>query len=215
MNNIIENGGQNKNMKGSGMKAVMAWTIGIAVIALVLLIMLILFGNLSGNVGFAQTSTGFVDQTITLSATGETPPGAQDRINGALSNVVIINATNGSFPLNTANYTITGVVINTTDALSEYTDMEVNVTYTVTYDEEGKISTDNLIGNYSEGAVNTSTQFPVVGTIIGVALLLLILIGVLIFAITKLGAVSNIGGSDSFGGSSNSRFGGSSSSSIA
>ena len=102
--------------KGSGamggMKTVLAWTIGVAVIALVLLIMLILFGNLSGNVGFSTDSAGY----------------------------------------------------NTTQ---------------------------DVILNYTQGAVNTSTQFPVVGTIIGVALLLLILIGVLVFAITKLSAVSS------------------------
>ncbi len=206
--------------KGSGMagmKTVLAWTIGVAVIALVLLIMLILFGNLSGNVGFSQTSTGFVNQTMTLTAAGDTPNGAQNRINGALSSVVITNATNGSLVLAIANYTITGVVINTTNALSEYTDAEVNVTFTVTYDESGKVDSDNLILNYTAGAVNTSTQFPVVGTIIGVALLLLVLIGVLIFAITKLGVVSNVGGSGGgFGGSSkSSKFGGSTRSNIA
>ena len=197
-----------------GMKTVLSWTIGVAVIALVLLIMLILFGNLSGNVGFTQTSLAFTDQTITLSAAGETPSGASGRINGALSSIVMYNSSNSTFPLNTANYTVTGVVINATDATSDMLDHDVNVTYTVTYDSDGQIDTDNLIKNYTTGAVNTSTQFPVVGTIIGVALLLLILIGVLVFAITKLGGVS--GSAGSFGGSNGSRkFGGESSSNIA
>jgi len=63
---------------------------------------------------------------------------------------------------------------------------------------QGYNDTQNLITNYTKGAVNTSTQFPVVGTIIGVALLLLILIGVLVFAITKLSKVSS-GSNASFG----------------
>ena len=62
----------------------------------------------------------------------------------------------------------------------------------------GYNSTQNVIGNYSASAVNISTQFPVGGTIIGVGLLLLILIGVLVFAITKLGKVTE-GSNASFG----------------
>ena len=52
-----------------------------------------------------------------------------------------------------------------------------------------------MIGNYSESATNTSAQFPVVGTIIGIALLLVILIGVLIFAIKRLMGVAGAGSS--------------------
>ena len=105
-----------------GLKTVMMWVIGIGVIALVLLIMVILFGNLSGSVGFATGSQGFND-------------------------------------------------------------------------------TQSIILNYTQSATNTSAQFPVVGTIIGVALLLVILIGVLVFAISKMMGVANVtGGSNaSFG----------------
>ena len=105
-----------------GIRTVILWTLGIGVLALILIVLLILFGNLSGNVGFAVGT-------------------------------------------------------------------------------EGYNNTQQVIGNYSESAINTAAQFPVVGTIIGIALLLVILIGVLIFAIKKLMAVS--GGS----GSSNASFG--------
>ena len=92
------------------------------------------------------------------------------------------------------------------------------MSYGIAYDSQVDIYSADLIRNYTKGATNTSTQFPVVGTIIGVALLLLILIGVLIFAITKLGGVSSVGGS-SFGGSggmggSSGKFHGSSRSSV-
>ncbi|KKK40461.1 hypothetical protein LCGC14_3064650 [marine sediment metagenome] len=100
------------------MKTVMNWSIGLAGIALLGLIMLILFGNLSGNVGFAANTQG-------------------------------------------AN------------------------------------NTDNFIGNYTQSVLNTGQQFPTVGTIIGVALLLFILISLLIFALVKLG---KIGGASSSGG---------------
>ncbi len=95
------------------MRIVMGWVIGLSGIALMLLIMLILFGNLSGNVGFAANTQGAND-------------------------------------------------------------------------------TDNFIGNYTSSVLNTGSQFPVVGTIIGVALLLFILISLLIFALVRM---SKVGGS--------------------
>ena len=98
-----------------GVKSAIGWTVGLASIALILVIVLILFGNLSGNTGFAEDSAGFNN-------------------------------------------------------------------------------TENVIGNYSESAVNTAAQFPVVGTIIGIAILLVVLIGILIFAITKMMKVANMGG---------------------
>ena len=106
-----------------GIKIAMGWAIGIGSIALILLIMLILFGNLSGNVGFASGTQGYND-------------------------------------------------------------------------------TQNVITNYSKSATNLSEQFPVVGTIIGIALLLVVLIGILLFAIRKkmgiTGGVSS-GSNQSFG----------------
>ena len=44
-----------------GTKSVLSWTIGIAAIAFVLLLMVIIFGNLSGNVGFAENTQGYND----------------------------------------------------------------------------------------------------------------------------------------------------------
>ena len=90
-----------------GLLTVLKWIIGLAVAALILVIMLIIFGNLSGNLGFAEGSQGFND-------------------------------------------------------------------------------TQSVILNYSQSAVNVSAQFPTVGTIIGLAILLLVLIGILAFAIKAM-----------------------------
>ena len=100
-----------------GMKTVMGWVLGIAIIAFILLIMVIIFGNLSGNVGFATDSVGYNDS-------------------------------------------------------------------------------QSIILNYTRSATNTSSQLPTVGTIIGIAILLSILIGLLIFAITKMMGVSGAAGSN-------------------
>ena len=107
-----------------GMKAVMGWTLGVGIIAFILLILVIIFGNLSGNVGFASGTQGFND-------------------------------------------------------------------------------TQNIILNYTLSATNTAAQFPTVGTIVGIALLLLILIALLIFAITRMMGVANVTGTSS----SNASFG--------
>lgn len=48
-------------MANSGIKTTMGWVIGISSIALVLLVLLIIFGNLSGNLGFATNSQGYND----------------------------------------------------------------------------------------------------------------------------------------------------------
>lgn len=48
-------------MGNSGIKSTMGWVIGISSIALVLLVLLIIFGNLSGNLGFAVDSQGYND----------------------------------------------------------------------------------------------------------------------------------------------------------
>jgi len=107
-----------------GMRGVIGWALGVGIIAFILLILLIIFGNLSGNVGFS---------------------------------------------VNTAGYNNTQAVID----------------------------------NYSISATNTAGQFPVVGTIVGIALLLLVLIGILVFAIVKMmhvaGAAGDRGSNASFG----------------
>jgi len=106
-----------------GMRAIMGWTLGVGIIAFILLILVIIFGNLSGNVGFTTNSQGYND-------------------------------------------------------------------------------TQHIILNYTSSATNTAAQFPTVGTIVGIALLLLILIALLIFAIRKMMGVAEDSGS-----SSNASFG--------
>lgn len=109
--------------KNNPVDGIIKWGVGVGVLALFGLIMLILFGNLSGNVGFATGTQGAND-------------------------------------------------------------------------------TAALIGNYTTSVRNVASQFPTVGTILGVALLLLILIGVLVFAIKKMSNIStsgNSGGSETFG----------------
>ncbi len=193
--------------KGKG-NTVMEWSIMLAGLALLLLIMLILFGNLSGNVGFVQ-------DTKTITVTNET--GGYVNISGytlAISNSstsshtitsVIANGTGltGAFTIPAANYTISsvGVLTNATIVTDAIAYDDANVSYTLVYstDSKGLADTNNFITNYTTSVLNTSKQFPVVGTIIGVALLLLILIGILVFALRKMSGISAGGSGGNFG----------------
>ena len=104
-------------------RSILNWVLVIGIAAFILLIMVIIFGNLSGNVGFTAHSQGYND-------------------------------------------------------------------------------TENIILNYTTSATNTAAQFPTVGTILGIAVLLLILIGLLVFVIKRMMGVST-----SSSGSSNASFG--------
>jgi len=185
-----------------GIKTVFYWGIGIGSLALLLLILVILFGNLQGNVGFGQDTVTIYNETITLSA-GATPATAVGKVNPSLASVVVTNATTGGAIVNSANYTIDGASFTPTGS-SEFDGLSVNVSAILSYDEAGKVDSDNLIQNYTKSATNTSKQFPVVGTILGVVLLLVILIGALVFAVRKMMGIAGSTGSGSLGRKSSS-----------
>jgi hypothetical protein len=48
-------------MGENGIKNTLNWVIGVSTISLILLVLLIIFGNLSGNLGFAQFTQGYND----------------------------------------------------------------------------------------------------------------------------------------------------------
>jgi len=193
-----------------GIKTVIFWALGLGVISLMLIVLLILFGNLSGNFGFSQDSEQYFNETVNITASGNIPASATGKVDGTLSGVVITNITSGLI-IASPNYTISGVTIS--NATDEFGDENVNVTYTVNFDGQAELDAEAVISNYSASATNTTAQFPTTGTILGIALLLIVLIGVLIFAVRKLMGVTNSMGSSS-GGSSSSKFGGKSNSSF-
>ncbi len=83
---------------GNGMpesvKGVMGWTLGVGIIAFILLIMVIIFGNLSGNVGFAVGTQGFNDtEQIILNYTASaTNTAAQFPTVGTIIGIAILLA---------------------------------------------------------------------------------------------------------------------------
>jgi len=131
------------------------------------------------------------------------------------------------FSLNKTNGTISGATWNNDDidvTLTQDTDYTlVGENFTITNSElawtgintiwgytssESRNDLDSIKGNYSQSLLNTSVRFPTIGTIIGIAVLLLILIALLVFVIMKMMGVA---GSNVIGTSSGNNFRGNSS----
>jgi hypothetical protein len=195
-----------KTSMPEGMKGVMGWVLGVGVIAFIALIMVIIFGNLSGNVGFSTEALSATNETVTqaeLIANSELDGGA--RVGATTFAITSVYNGTGGVSISSGNYTLTASTGALTNTTSEFTTENWLVSYTYVADEQSKIDSDNIISNYTRSATNTSSQFPTVGTIVGIAILLLILISLLIFAIRKMMGVMNTSG-----GSSRSSFEGSS-----
>ena len=120
-----------------GLRTAMFWVLGIGIIAFILLILVIIFGNLSGNVGFGQDSTSAVNETITMSSDGATPSTALNRGNGLISSVVMVNATGNETVTQSGNFSISGVLIISTDG-GDYNNTDVKVSYDLAFDSKGK-----------------------------------------------------------------------------
>ncbi len=188
-----------KGKSGGGQNTVMSWSILLSSLALFLLIMLILFGNLSGNVGFTTVGT-------TIQVNNESPTWVNSSnytfavTNSSTATYVIINMWNLTNPslVPSGFYQIDGDIIFTNGTDYPH-DTNTTYTYVYTTDSTGLKNTNDFINNYTTSVLNVSKQFPVVGTIIGVALLLLILIGILVFALKRMGGVSSQGGGGNFG----------------
>ncbi len=192
------------------MGMVMSWAVGVASIALLLLIMLILFGNLSGNVGFgddSKTITVTNETNAWLNITGYTLSVVNSSTSGYTLTTIFSNSENQSltynFTIPLANATVTslGVVSNATEVFNATVYNNVSLTYTYAYATPsiGKANTDNFIANYTQSVLNVGKQLPTVGTIIGVALLLFILIALLVFALRSMAGVSRSGSGGNFG----------------
>ncbi len=158
------------------------------------LVWLIIYGNLSGNLGFSQDSLTVGNETITLQGAGDIPATADSRTNGALSSIVMTNATGGEL-ITSANYTVTGVTILSSGDINLYNNTNVNVSYVVTFDSTGQINTEAVIDNLTSG-VTTFFGFSVTWfTIIALVILITILLSLLALAVTILKMVKgNDGG---------------------
>jgi len=180
--------GAERSLKGAEAVFLALLTIG-----LMGLLFLIIYGNLSGNLGWVQDSATYTHETINLSSTGAAPASASDKVDASLSSVVIVNATNGTDVVSSADYTITGVVINASTTGIDHYSHNVNVSYTVTFDRAGEINTENVIGNLTSGATQFFTFSNVWFILTAITILIGIVLGVI--ALVRKSSGGGMGGS--------------------
>jgi hypothetical protein len=187
-------------MANQGVKTTMEWVIGISSIALVLLVTLIIFGNLSGNTGITTTATTtYTNETCFINTTGYTPTGVstEDYISYAVTQIGYNKSVSGGYKVfNATAYAKTGdVLTNNTITLSGFEDS--GCSYVVTYHSGEYTEAENIITNYSSGVSNLTKQIPTVLLFVGIALLLFVLIFVLAYVIKKMSSFGS-GGSGGF-----------------
>lgn len=178
-------------------KTVLQWTIGIATVAFILLLMAIIFGNLSGNTGIPNDSVSVVNESGGfINTTGYTLAGASDTGAAGFSITAAHNTTaNVGTLIGAGNYTVSAAGVVTNASATAWPD--VNFTYDYTRSSQATLDAEGIITNYTSSAVNTAAQFPTVGTILGVALLILILLALLVFVISRMGGLSGRGSGES------------------
>ncbi len=180
--NKIRKMGLDKNID-SATKAFIA----ILGLGLVGILFLIIFGNLSGNLGFSADAVAVLNETgAFVNITGYTLDGASDiGAAGFAITQVWANVSNASstFLIPAANYTVsaTGVLTNNTivpsGSVIEYND--ANVSYTYTRDSQSEQDTDSTIGNLTGGAVVFFSFSNVWFTLLAITLLIIIVISVI------------------------------------
>lgn len=155
-------------------------------LGLVGLLFLIVFGNLSGNLGFQSAGQLFTNESITdLNGTayvlaGFTTVGYETFTVSEVWNQTIPQQliAAGNFTLDTALGTINGT--GSGGAGSNYSN--VTVTYTVTHTTNSERSTEDVITNLTGGAVTFFTFSNVWFTLLAVVLLIVIVMGVIVVA---------------------------------
>jgi len=184
-----------ESLKGAELVFIALLTIG-----LIGLLFLIIYGNLSGNLGFARSTATYTNETgAWLNATPYTITG--EALPGYISFSVtgMWNASEGiGTVIPAANYTLdtdAGTIVNASVII--YAD--VNLSYTVTYKAITERNTEAVIGNLTTGATSFFTFSNVWFILTAITILIGIVLGV-------IGLVRKAGTSGMAGKKSKSQF---------
>ena len=154
--------------------------VALLVIGLIGLLFLIVFGNLSGNLGFdATTGLGAKNDTMTVDNITAVQMNSTFGINNpSVSSVVVTLEDTGQVMLS-GNYTVTGVTLIATGITSNITSNAVFVTYELSGASAGRDDTDQVIENLTGGAVQFFSFANVWFILTAVTVLIGIVIGVI------------------------------------
>ena len=154
-------------------------------LGLIGILFLIVFGNLSGNLGFASTTTSFLNESTngtiayalndtTILIAGQSTAGFQ-----SLAVTSVVNSTSGSV-INVGNYTVDGTlgtIVGSVGRTDNWT--VVNLTYTVTHQGIAERNSESVITNLTGGATTFFSFSNVWFTLLAVTLLIIIVVGVI------------------------------------
>ncbi len=152
----------------------------ILILGLTGLLFLIVFGNLTDNLGFTDdTNTTALQQATFDNVTAITFLDTVGRVNPSVNTVVVINTTDGNV-IGAGNYTLTATtIIGTSTMTLSYNNTPVNISYVTKFDSQGEIDTNNVITNLSGGAVTFFSFSNVWFTLLAVVLLIIIVMSVI------------------------------------
>ncbi len=152
----------------------------LGVIGFIGIVWLMIYGNLSGNLGFTQdTATTSLQELVLANNSIVTFTGTSGKVNPSVSSVVVINATDGDV-IGSGNYTLTTTTITGSATMTlAFNGTNVNASYITTFDSPGQINTEGVIDNLT-GGFNTFFTFANVWfTIAAIVLLIFMLVGLL------------------------------------
>ena len=188
--------GAEKSLKGAE-----AIFLALLVIGLMGLLFLIIYGNLSGNLGFTRDTASYINESgYSINGTTYTlTNGASTTGFVSLAVSVAYNYSEGSV-IGAGNYTIdstAGTIVGAAGRTANYTN--VSVSYVVTFKAVAERNTESVIGNLTGGA----TQFFTFSSVWFILTAITILIGIVLGVI---GLVRKAGTSGMAGKESKSQF---------
>ena len=164
------------------------------------LLFLIIYGNLSGNLGWSPTSTTYTNESSTLYKLNSTAFTLTNGISTtgyiSLSVTNVWNITDTVVLIPAANYTVdstAGTVTNATDP--NWSSIDVNVSYVVTHRGTSELNTEAVIGNLTSGATQFFTFSDVWFILTAITILIGIVLGVI--ALVQRGSGGGFAGKES------------------
>jgi len=156
------------------------------------IVWLMIYGNLSGNLGFQQDTAITDVQQLTLANNSiVTLTGTTGKVNPSVSNLVLINATGGETILE-GNYTLTATTITGSATMTlAYNGTLVNASYTTSFDSDADVRSENLITNVTGGFQTFFGFSNTFFTIAAIVLLIFMLLGLLALVMTIAEARKN------------------------
>lgn len=152
----------------------------ILILGLTGLLFLIVFGNLTDNLGFTDiSSTTNNESGFGINATVFSFSTASDDTFQSLSVDTALNATSGLVILS-GNFTVdstAGTIVGSVGRTNNFSN--VTITYVTNFQSQGEVDTNNVITNLSGGAVTFFSFSNVWFTLLAVVLLIIIVMSVI------------------------------------